>query len=332
MLRVLIAPLIFLALSARAETTLFLTPQFEVQVQKDVAYGEGVVDSSSEPRTRKLTMDVYQPLGETAPRKRPALVLAFGGFWHRGGKDAAPMHDAEGHQNTPMSGYCQAFAARGYTCFSIDYRLTQEDPGLESPPHAEHLMDPEFAMQHKFLGGANGVRSELGLAPLTDETRFWFWRAIVGSSEDMGKAVAYIRANAESFGIDPERVAVGGWSAGAFTSINLAYGARVPVKAVFANSGGFWGYNLYKLQPATDTPALLLLWGENDIPGLLQIAPAVVQSMRGAGVDSQLAWVPGRGHFYRQSDITLADDGSKMPLLERINQFLFTKLDLARLQ
>ncbi|WP_406828519.1 alpha/beta hydrolase [Microbulbifer sp. ARAS458-1] len=332
MLRVLIVPLLLLASSAHGETTLFLTPQFKVQVQKDLTYGEGVVDSSSKPRTRKLTMDVYQPKGNGAPQQRPALILAFGGFWHRGGKNAAPMSDAEGNQNTPMADYCQAFAARGYTCFAIDYRLTQEDPGLHNPPNAERLMNPEFAMQHKFLGGANKVRDELGLAPLNDETRFWFWRAIVGSSEDMGKAVAHIRANAETFGIDPERVAIGGWSAGAFTSINVGFGAQAPVKAVIANSGGFWGYNLYQLAPVENAPALLMVWGENDIPGLLQIAPSMVRSMRGAGVDSQLAWVPGRGHFYRQNDITLADDGSKMPLLERMNKFLFAKLDLQTLQ
>jgi hypothetical protein len=34
--------------------------------------------------------------------------------------------------STPVSEYCQLFAERGYVCFCIDYRLTQEkpDPGV----------------------------------------------------------------------------------------------------------------------------------------------------------------------------------------------------------
>jgi predicted esterase len=234
-----------------------------------------------------------------------------------------------------MSGYCRAFAARGYTCFSIDYRLTQEDPGLGAQPNAELLMDPDIAVQLGYLGGANQVRKEEGMAPLTNENRMWFWRAIVGSAEDMGKAVAYVRANAGEFGIDPERVALGGWSAGAFSAINAAFGAQVPVKAVVSNSGGFWGYNLYDLKPAKNpaqSPALLMMVGENDIPGLLQMIPPMVKSFRGAQVDNQLAWVPARGHFYTYDDTTLADDGSKMPLLERMNKFLFAKLNLDQLK
>lgn len=336
MLRVFLAALLIggsaLAAAGAEGEKLFLTPRFEVQVDKDIAYGEGLVNASSEPRSRELLMDVYRPQGKNVPAKRPALVLAFGGFWHRGGRDAAPIRGLDGFQDTPMADYCRAFAARGYTCFSIDYRLTQEDPGLDKPPHAERLMDPEFAVQPNFLGGANEVRAQEGLPPLSEETRFHFWRAIVGGSEDMGKAVAHVRANAERYGIDPERVAVGGWSAGAFNAINLAYGARAPVKAVVANSGGFWGYDLYQLKPSADLPPLLAFWGESDIPGLLQILPAVISSLRGAQVDTQLAWVPGRGHYYTVDDTTLADDGSKMPLLARMSRFLFAKLDLEQLK
>ena len=44
--------------------------------------------------------------------------------------------------------------------------------------------------------------------------------------------------------------------------------------------------------------------------------------MQDAGVDYQLAWVPGFAHFYPHGAVSLADDGSRNALSDRIIGFL----------
>ncbi|MFC6633069.1 alpha/beta hydrolase [Microbulbifer taiwanensis] len=310
----------------------YLSAQYPVEVQRDLVYGEGLVEASGAARLRALRMDYYHPGGSAAPAKRPALVLAFGGSWHRGGRNAQAMRDAEGNRNTPMSGYCRAFAARGYSCFSIDYRLTQEDPGLAGVADKKQLMDVALALKPEYTAHIDRVRAEMGLAPLTEKTRMHFWRSILGATEDMGLAVEHVRTNASKYGVDPERLAIGGWSAGAFTANNLGFGAGAPVKAVVSLSGGFWGYDLYRTLQGGDHPATLLVVGENDFPGILATAPPILQAFHRAAVDAELAWMPGRGHFYSMEDPSLAGDGSKKPLEQRLAEFLYRGLQLQELR
>ena len=53
--------------------------------------------------------------------------------YHRGAKDRDEF-EQDGSHNTPVHEYCQRFAARGYVCFSVGYRLTQELPAPQEHP------------------------------------------------------------------------------------------------------------------------------------------------------------------------------------------------------
>ncbi len=83
----------------------------DVVVTRDVLYGSGIVGASSrDPRRRPLTLDVYAPpaalagAGVDASALRPAVVMAFGGAFHRGSKEV----DSFGHAR--LSGIGEALA------------------------------------------------------------------------------------------------------------------------------------------------------------------------------------------------------------------------------
>lgn len=109
-------------------------PRGGVRIERDVTYGEGAVGfGTGGPDTRSLLMDVFLPGGVAPPGGRPALVLSHGGAYHRGAKERDEFEQGE-DRNTPVHEYCERFAARGYVCFSIGYRLTQERPAPQPAP------------------------------------------------------------------------------------------------------------------------------------------------------------------------------------------------------
>lgn len=75
-----------------------------VEVLRDVVYGTG--------GGRELKLDIYRPR-KTPERPRPALVWVHGGAWRGGDKRTGAAH-------------LGPFAARGYFCASVSYRLTRE--------------------------------------------------------------------------------------------------------------------------------------------------------------------------------------------------------------
>ena len=98
----------------------------DVEVTRDIVYGEARIQFSTTPVSRLLRLDRYMP-ATPASQARPALILAFGGAFHRGD-----------HVTTSRRGNTQQYdqwpptakpprAAVGVAC-SIDYRLVTEDP------------------------------------------------------------------------------------------------------------------------------------------------------------------------------------------------------------
>ena len=110
------------------------------------------------------------------------------------------------------------FAQEGYVSMSIDYRL-------ESP-------------------GCSGSLSNCGAA-------------IKEAFEDAQTAVRYLRANAATYRVDPNRIAIGGSSAGAITALNVAYATSedpdAAVRAAVSISGAQGGAGTIS---AGDAPAL----------------------------------------------------------------------------
>src|SRR3546814_19851764 len=70
------------------------------------------------PRERDLLVDVYRPVAGGKPlANRPAVIMAFGGAFHRGDKGEEHFTE-DGAQDSSMADYCRRFARDGYACFS----------------------------------------------------------------------------------------------------------------------------------------------------------------------------------------------------------------------
>jgi acetyl esterase/lipase len=155
------------------------------------------------------------------------------------------------------------FARRGYVNVSIDYRLWS---GGCFPPTNQCLT------------------------------------AITQAKEDAQAAVRWLRANAASLKVDPNRIAIGGTSAGAITALNVAYG---PESVGNSGNPGFSS----KVQAAVslsgaavlttpnrgEAPALLF-HGDTDPLVSYTAATNTVSAAESAGLIVHLTTWPGEGH------------------------------------
>ncbi|MBA3281965.1 MAG: alpha/beta hydrolase [Acidimicrobiia bacterium] len=134
-------------------------------------------------------------------KSRPAIIWLHGGGFAVG---IDSMHAL-------AEGTAKEYAQRGYVGFSVEYRtdttLKGEAGASGRPPSLcqwvqdnEDPTDPEWVAAYEQCKGN-----------------------IIAAQRDVQGAVRYIRKNADKFGIDPNKIAVGGFSAGAVTALNLAY-------------------------------------------------------------------------------------------------------------
>lgn len=136
-----------------------------------------------------------------------------------------------GGSKESFRGRAEDLALRGYVVVSIDYRLATVPIGRTpgQPPSAAYL------------------------------------KAVTDAKHDAQAAVRWLRANAGTYGIDPDRIGITGGSAGAVTSLTVAWGSDEPgnsgnpgysseVLAAVADSGAAGDI----LQDPSDPPALML--------------------------------------------------------------------------
>lgn len=300
--------------------------EYDVQLTRNLVYGRALINASQDrPRERDLLLDVYRPVADGKPlANRPAVIMAFGGAFHRGSKGEERFTEG-GAQDSSMADYCRRFARAGYVCFSIDYRLTQEDPGLAKPVDEKKLVPKSANLSPAALARIEVVRQRMDLPPLNDHTRDQYWRSILGAADDMAMATEYVRSHAGKFGADADRIALGGFSAGAITALNTAYGIGTPVKAVFALSGGLSGYNLFETVQPGMPPALFFV-AQNDLEGIQSGTRFAVKALTSKGIAAETVWVPGFGHFYPMGAVSLGSEVSRTPVETRILDFLEAKL------
>lgn len=295
---------------------------YGVVVQTDVVYGQGLVGATGPaPIARDLKLDVYRPVTNGKQlADRPAVILAFGGAFHRGSKGKMRFEE-DGASDSSMGEWCEAFAAAGYVCLSIEYRLVPEDPAIPTGIDPSKQMSKRILDDPMTTGRVNVVRQRMGLPVLDDRSREQLWNTMFASAQDLGTAVAFARSHAEQYGLDPERIAIGGFSAGAYAAINAAYGMGEPVQAVIAFSGGVAGYDLARSSRAGMPPGLFVV-GQNDLAGIVAGTRFARIALDRAGVPNELAWMPGFGHFYPMAAPSLGSDGIKLTLKARAVQFL----------
>ncbi len=295
---------------------------FGYNLETDVIYGQGVVAPDGVELERALMLDVYTPNEVTDDLNRPAVILVHGGAYYRGGRRAPPYREA-GAVHSRMEDYARLLTPLGYVCFVIEYRLAPELPKTNVPLGSTLLHDPDEAISPAGIARTNFVRSDMGLPILSeDETRALTWSALLSAAEDVEKAVDYVRANAAAYNVDPDRIAIGGHSAGAGATINATYGLRAKVKASFPLSPPVLGFEIAEIFQDPNLPPTLLVLSQNDLEAVSESIPPMIVEMQKANHDYELVWVPGFGHFYPSGAVSLSDDGTRTSVGERITDFL----------
>jgi acetyl esterase/lipase/formylglycine-generating enzyme required for sulfatase activity len=206
------------SIDTASASTLFVDPLFGVNVTQNVQYGTNV-DGGGNPVV--LDLDVYQPTGAGLPATLPGIVLMHGGSFVDGNK-------------SNMATTAFNFASRGYVAVSINYRKLDL---LPPPPGASPAIYPE--RNPDWLPGA------LAFWGVTQQQYADTIAAAVG---DQAMAANWLAANSPTYNIDPSKIAIGGYSAGAVSSLMLGAGAidgaSADVAVVLSIAGGMFGHEI----------------------------------------------------------------------------------------
>ena len=292
------------------------------QVETDIPYGQGKVLRDGKKDVLELTMDIYYPLKQIGS-PRPAIILVYGGAHHRG--NPRVRYVGFGSQTTSMSEYAMRFAEEGIVAFTIRYRVAPDNPVVGPyEGFTEDDLETDFLLDPAAISQANIIRDQMGLEPLTSETSAPVLKsAIIAGAEDLRAAVRQVKRSSEEFGIDPDRIALMGFSAGAVTAINVAFGMQERVAAVIANSGYPSVFNMEKLVTAeSDVPPVLIFMAQNDYAVVEMELPPFIEHLSRIGAEYSFNWVPSHGHFYPSGTTSLGSDGSRMSVEARAIRFL----------
>jgi para-nitrobenzyl esterase len=197
--------------------------------------------------------------------------------------------------NGPMVTMAKAFAQRGYVAVSINYPLlvTNEVCSKEPTPSAT-CVNAAFAAQHAAQA-----------------------------------AVRWLRANAVTYGVDPNRIAVGGGSAGAVTALAVAVNSGDPgtdgnpgqsskVQAAIAISGEL-PHSFANLDDPSDSPVLMFN-GTADQTVPFSAGVQTATDLYNAGVPVVFEALQGAGHVPFNTEGTL--------MVEQSIYFAYYLLDL----
>lgn len=150
--------------------------------------------------------------------------------------------------------------------------------------------------------------------------------SIVDATEDAQAAVRFFRQNAATYGVDPDRIAVWGTSAGAITAMNVGYRASVPgnsgtpgVSSDVRASVSFSGGRLLGTCDEGDAAALLF-HGTADPLTPYQWATNTVTCAQDAGLGVHLTTWEGQSH------VPYAANRSQ--IIEETTNFLWNTLAL----
>jgi len=191
---------------------------------------------------------------------------------------------SSGNKTSPeLVDEAQSFAREGYVNVSIDYRLEPGGCSASTPT-------------------ANCVK------------------AIAEATADGQTAVTWLRSHASTYGVDPDRIAVGGSSAGAITAAQIGYATSETPAAAVRAAVSLSGANILSTVSAGDAPALFF-HGTADPLVPYQWAVNTVDQAHAAHLDAFLETWPNGGHVpYAQHHDQI---------LNQTRNFLYWEMDLA---
>ena len=160
-------------------------------------------------------------------------------------------------KNGGLFGWGKYFAERGYVVFSVDYRLGDKFLKLD---------DPELE------------------------------KVVEMATSDVVESIRYIKENAEKYRVDPNKIAVGGNSAGAVLALYSAYnpGSGEKVAASIALAGTIGPDHLERI--VAGAPPAIMFAGTDDRTVPYTWSMAVKDKLKAVG--SRVDWYsyPGVGH------------------------------------
>jgi len=288
--------------------------RFDVSLISDVRFGSARIHVSGRdaaPATRDLLMDVYTPVDGDESARRPAVVLAFGGAYHRGSKEDDSFEDG---RNTPIAEYCRRLATRGFVCFSLGYRLTSEDP---DPGPDRVLIDPEGVSRSR----VDHVRKLLGLGPATSRM---IADGMEAAAADVATGVRFVHDNVARFGVDPARIVAGGFSAGGTSALYAVLGHRAPAKGIITLSGRLEAPDIPRHIRDAGQPPILQFVADDDLEHVSRLTPMMLARSTEIGLKHRVFRVPNAGHFYPRTAEVIGADGRVSTVEVEILSFLDT--------
>ena len=245
-----------------------------------------------------LLLDLYVPDVDLSGKSVPAMVIIHGGGFTGGSRNQAPLVD-----------YAERFAAQGYIAISIDYRVAPQIPELS----------PQFALLYsQLITAEEGAESRQGLG-------------MFSAMEDSLKAIAWLENFAQLRGVEISDLGLLGGSAGAVTSLNIAYGLNdygfaVPEFKVVVNHWGNLLIDQESSKPSitADEAALISVHGTEDpiVPysGSVEIHTRADE----IGLTAELITSEGAGHGFNQNRLWDSEsfEGSGYTKGERILNFV----------
>jgi acetyl esterase/lipase len=307
------------ALGSVASAQDFLGEAYGFSVIEDVVYGTGAVNSPA-PGNMNLLADIYVPTGPDLPRDRPALIVVHGGFWAFGTKDAIENTDFidPGRFFDTEGVYAREFAKRGYVCMSIDYRMLGDQPpgtGLFAGIGGSSTTD--------FVSTIQAFGSGAATAPECIA-------AVEAAVADTQRAVQYLRANANLYSVDTNRIALGGWSAGASNAILAAYAGGADVRAVWCSSGGTGG-NDFLITPGG--PGTILFHGDSDGNIPVTQSQTLNAALDLAGLSNAYYEIPSEDHYFVRGTIVNGPPAKGgLSVEDTLAEFLHAEMELQDLQ
>jgi len=290
----------------------YIDKQFQVQITSNEVYATAGIHFSTQPLQRNLLVDVYQPIGLPSGTQSPALIMAFGGAFHRGSKEDDAF-EVEGTTNTAIAEYCLEFAKRGYVCFSIDYRLIQEDP---DPGKTISISSQDLVPRSR----VDEVRKIMNLPPADN---LMLWRGIEGAIDDGVSAIRWVKENAERFQIDPQKIVIGGWSAGGRIALHAAFAEKEEVAAVFSISGYMHPVDMKECMLSdTGAPSVFISWGSKDLDYVLSQGPVFQEHFKKVGIEHTACEIQNASHFYPRSVLVSDSSGFNGSFEESLARFL----------
>lgn len=290
----------------------YIDKQFQVQIISNEVYATAGIHFSTQPLQRNLLVDVYQPIDLPPGTRSPALIMAFGGAFHRGSKEDDAF-EVEGSTNTAIAEYCLEFAKRGYVCFSIDYRLIQEDP---DPGKTVSISSQDLVPRSR----VDEVRKIMNLPPADN---LMLWRGIEGAIDDGVSAIRWVKENAERFQIDPQKIAIGGWSAGGRIALHAAFAEKEEVAAVFSISGYMHPVDMKECMLSdTGAPSVFVSWGSKDLDYVLSQGPVFQEHFNKVGIEHTACEIQNASHFYPRSVLVSDSSGFNGSFEESLARFL----------